>query len=163
GELDGAPPAELAQQAAAALEQAGRRALAREANRSGRKLLLRSVELEPTLERRYHAARAAWRMSDLPAVSVEMRQVLDEAREAQALDGLADVYKHQQRLDEAEALVRRALELADESGSIVAKAQALFSLGRIYVVREDPVEGERLFEEARVLFAEVGDTWMQGR
>src|SRR5207248_11008050 len=67
--------------------------------------------------------------------------------EAQALDGLADVYKHQQRLDEAEALVRRALELADESGSIVAKAQALFSLGRIYVVREDPVEGERLFEE----------------
>src|SRR5262245_43111549 len=73
-ELDGAPPAELAQAAAAALEQAGRRALAREANRSGRKLLLRAVELEPTLERRYHAARAAWRMSDLPTVSGEMRQ-----------------------------------------------------------------------------------------
>ena len=71
-ELDGAPPAELAQEAAAALEEAGRRALAREANRSGRKLLLRAVELEPTLERRYQAARAAWRMSDLPTVSVEM-------------------------------------------------------------------------------------------
>ena len=43
-------------------------------NRSARKLLLRSVELEPTLERRYHAARAAWRMSDLPAVSIEMER-----------------------------------------------------------------------------------------
>ena len=97
-ELDGAPPADLAQDAAAALEQAGRRALAREANRSARKLLLRSVELEPTLERRYHAARAAWRMSDLPTVSVEMRQVLDEARKAEdsllegrALTALAEV------------------------------------------------------------------------
>ena len=37
---------------------------------------LRAVELEPTLERRYHAARAAWRMSDLPTVSVEMATVL---------------------------------------------------------------------------------------
>ena len=51
------------------------------------KLLLRSVELEPTLERRYHAARAAWRMSDLPAVSIEMSAVLDGAREAGRLDG----------------------------------------------------------------------------
>ena len=74
-ELDGAPRAELAREAAAALEEAGRRALAREANRSARKLLLRSCELEPTLERRYHAARAAWRMSDLPAVSIEMQRV----------------------------------------------------------------------------------------
>jgi predicted ATPase/class 3 adenylate cyclase len=243
-ELDGAAPAELAQAAAAALEQAGRRALAREANRSARKLLLRAVELEPTLERRYHAARAAWRMSDLPTVSVEMRQVLDEAREAgdstiegkaltalallreadlpkatelieaaldvlppegrftalgvrgqiaywvgdfetrervgeealdiarrlerkdleaQALDGLADVYKHQQRLDEADVLVRRALQLAEESGSIVAKAHALHSLGRLHVTGGEAVEGERLLDESRTLFAEIGDTWMQGR
>ena len=62
-ELDGAPPAELAREAAAALEEAGRRALAREANRAARKLLLRAVELEPTLERRYQAARAAWRLT----------------------------------------------------------------------------------------------------
>jgi predicted ATPase/class 3 adenylate cyclase len=246
-ELDGAPPADLAQQAAAALEQAGRRALAREANRSARKLLLRAVELEPTLERRYHAGRAAWRMSDLPTVSVEMQRVLDEAREAedsmlegkaltalaevallreadlpkatelieaaldvlpgdgrftalgvrgdiawwvgdfetrervgeealeiarrlerkdleaQALDGLADVYKHQQRLDEADVLVRRALQLAEESGSIVAKAHALHSLGRLHVTRGEAVEGERLLDESRTLFAEIGDTWMQGR
>jgi tetratricopeptide (TPR) repeat protein len=246
-ELDGSAPADLAQAAAAALEQAGRRALAREANRTARKLLLRAVELEPTLERRHHAARAAWRMSDLPTVSVEMRQVLEEAREAgdtmiegkaltalaevtllreadlpkatelieaaldvlpgdgrftalgvrgkiaywvgdfetreqageealeiarrlerkdleaQALDGLADVYKHQQRLDEAEVLIRRALQLAEESGSIVAKAQALQSLGHLHVTRGEAVEGERLLEESRTLFAEIGDTWMQGR
>src|SRR5207253_7075067 len=48
-ELDGAPPAELAEEGAAALEAAGRRALAREANRTARNLLLRAVELGPTL------------------------------------------------------------------------------------------------------------------
>ena len=81
-ELDGTAPPELVRTAAAALEAAGTRAIAREANRAGRHLLLRSVELEPTLKRRYQAARAAWRLDDLPAVSVEMEQVLADAREA---------------------------------------------------------------------------------
>src|SRR5262245_33162476 len=246
-ELDGAAPAELATEAAAALEAAGRRALARESNRSGRKLLLRSVELEPTLERRYHAARAAWRLSDLPALSVEMRRVLDESRsagdreiegraltalaevallreanlpkatelidaalealpadgrftalgvrsriawwvgdfatqervaeealelaqrherkdlEAHALNDLAQAYRHQQRLDEAEELLGRGLELAGESGSIVARAEALHSLGLVKLDRSESVEGERLLEEARTLFSEVGGNWMLGR
>src|SRR5205807_5857964 len=93
-----APPAELAQEAAAALAKAGRRALSREANRSARKLLLRAVELEPTLERRYDAARAAWRLADLPAVSNEMHRVATEAAaaaetgiEGKALTALAEV------------------------------------------------------------------------
>jgi tetratricopeptide (TPR) repeat protein len=73
------------------------------------------------------------------------------------------VYKHQRRLDEAEMLVRRALQLADESGSLVAKAQALQSLGRLYLSRDEAVEGERLLEESRTMYAEVSDTWMQGR
>ena len=246
-ELEGAPPAELAHEAAAALEEAGRRALAREANRSARKLLLRAVELEPTLGRRYHAARAAWRMSDLPAVSVEMRRVLEEARdagdatiegkaltalaeaallreadlpkatelidaalealpfdgrftalgvrgriaywvgefeteervcgealeiarqlerkdlEAHALNDLAEAYRHQQRLDEAEELLQRALELSDESGSIVGKAQALHSLGLLHLHRNEPEAGEQRLEESKALFAEVGDAWMLGR
>lgn len=81
-ELEGETPQELASEAAAALEAAGKRALGREANRSGRHLLVRSVELEPTLERRYQAARAAWRLDDIPTVTVEMAQVLAEAREA---------------------------------------------------------------------------------
>src|SRR5262249_34541540 len=98
GELDGAPPDDLAHEAAAALEVAGSRALSREANRAGRKLLLRAVELEPTLERRFHAARAAWRLADLPAVSREMERVAEEAAaegdaeiEGGALTALAEV------------------------------------------------------------------------
>ena len=97
-DLDGAPPPELAAEAAAALEAAGKRALAREANMPGRRLLLRSVELEPTLERRYQAARAAWRLTDLPAVSLEMESVRAAAAEAgdarlegRALTALAEV------------------------------------------------------------------------
>ncbi len=247
-ELDGAAPAELAREAAAALEEAGRRALAREANRSARKLLLRSVELEPTLERRFHAARTAWRMSDLPAVSVEMRRVLEGAREAgdttlegkaltalaemallreanlpkatelidaalealpedgrftalgvrghiaywvgdfevqerageealeiarslgrkdleaQALNDLAaGAYRNRQRLEEAEDRLGRALELAEESGSILARAQALHSLGLLRLDRGEWAAGEQLLEESRVLFAEVGDAWKLGR
>jgi class 3 adenylate cyclase/tetratricopeptide (TPR) repeat protein len=81
-ELEGTASGELAREAASALEAAGARALAREANRSGRHLLLRAVELEPTLERRYQAARAAWRLDDIPAVSVEMECVRADAHEA---------------------------------------------------------------------------------
>jgi class 3 adenylate cyclase/tetratricopeptide (TPR) repeat protein len=246
-ELDGAAPAELASEAAAALEEAGRRALARESNRSARKLLLRSVELEPTLERRYHAARAAWRMSELPTVSVEMKAVLDKAQaagdsmiegkaltalaevallregdltkatelvdaalealpadgrfgalevrgriawwvgdfetqerivgesleiarrlerkdlEAHALDALAGVYRHLGRLDEAEETLLRGLELAEESGSIVARAQQLHSLGSLRLEKQETALGEEQLEESRALFAEVGDAWMLGR
>src|ERR671935_1949521 len=78
-ELDGGAPPELAREAAEALEAAGRRSLAREANRSARKQLLRALELEPTPERRYEAAKAAWRLGDLPAVSKEMERVRAEA------------------------------------------------------------------------------------
>ena len=45
-ELEGRVPPDLAADAAAALEQAGRRALAREANAVARRLLVRAVELE---------------------------------------------------------------------------------------------------------------------
>jgi len=82
GELDGKAPDDLVHETASALEAAGMRALAREANRSARELLLRAVELEPTLERRFQTARAAWGMDDIPAVAVEMERVRDEARRA---------------------------------------------------------------------------------
>jgi class 3 adenylate cyclase/tetratricopeptide (TPR) repeat protein len=123
-ELEGAVPAELAAEAAAALAEAGRRALAREANRSARKLFLRACELEPTLERRYLAARAAWRMSDLPVVSVEMKRVLDDAREAgdstlegKALTALAEVaLLRDGDLAKAAELVDAALEVLPAEG-----------------------------------------------
>jgi predicted ATPase/class 3 adenylate cyclase len=120
-ELDGVPPAELAQQAASALAKAGNRALAREANRSGRKLLLRAVELDPTLERRYHAARAAWRLNDLPTVSREMAEVAAEAAanddrkiEGKALTALAEVaVLRDADLPRAKELAERALEVLE--------------------------------------------------
>jgi len=112
-DLDGAAPPELAAEAAAALHIAGKRALAREANAAGRRLLLRSVELEPTLERRYQAARAAARLTDLPAVSLEMENVRVAAAEAgdarlegRALTALAEVALTR------DADVARARELA---------------------------------------------------
>ncbi|MGB2953088.1 MAG: AAA family ATPase [Gaiellaceae bacterium] len=119
-ELDGAPPQDLAEQAAEALEEAGRRALAREANQSARRLLLRAVELEPTLERRYQAARAAWRLTDIPTVSVEMGRVLEEARDAddrrlegRALIALAEVAVYR------DADPRAARELAEQALSVL--------------------------------------------
>jgi class 3 adenylate cyclase/tetratricopeptide (TPR) repeat protein len=139
-ELDGAPPPELAREAATALEEAGKRALAREANQSARKLLLRALELEPTLERRYRAARAAWRMSDLPAVSAEMRRVLEEAREAgeatiegKALTALAEVaLLREANLPKATELIDAALEALPEDGRFAAlsvRAQIAWFVG----------------------------------
>ncbi len=122
-ELDGAPPAELAREAAEALEEAGRRALAREANEAARHSFLRAVELESTLERRYLAAKAAWRLEDLPAVGREMEAVREEAQlagdgrlEARALTALADVTL----LREADC--ERAAELADQALAVVDPA-----------------------------------------
>jgi class 3 adenylate cyclase/tetratricopeptide (TPR) repeat protein len=119
-ELDGAPPAELAREAADTLEEAGRRALAREANRAARHLFLRSVELEPTLLRRYMAAKAAWRLDDLPAVAREMEAVREEAvrvgdrnLEGKALTGLADMIL----MREADPI--RARKIAEQALAII--------------------------------------------
>ena len=126
-ELDGAAPADLREDAADALTQAGRRALSREAFRSARKLLLRAVELAPTLERRYYAGRAAWRLADMPAVLVEMEEVAAAAEQAgdaliqgRALTALAEaVLQHRADAVTARGLVAQAIEvLRDESAEI---------------------------------------------
>ncbi len=126
-ELDGAAPAELAEEAAGALERAGRRALSRESFRSARKLLVRAVELAPTLERRYFAARAAWRLGDMPAVIVEMEVVASTAEregehrlQGRALTALAEAVLNQ-RADAPAAgeLAERAVEvLADDEPEV---------------------------------------------
>jgi class 3 adenylate cyclase/tetratricopeptide (TPR) repeat protein len=240
-ELDGSPPAKLATEAAVALEEAGRRALAREANATARKLLVRAVELEPTLERRFQAARAAWRMSEFPVVSPEMQEVLRLAREAgdrdlearalvalaevsifregdvsrgeelarealevaerdeskvfalevlntvawwrgrltegegyaqeqleiarrleradlesEALLSLAGIYTSRQEDDRAEPLIERAKALAEESGSLTARAHAYMQSGELYGWRRRDEEALEEYERARELFAEVG-------
>src|SRR5260221_508394 len=99
--LDGAAPPELAETAAAAVERAGHRALSREAFRSARKLLLRAVELAPTLNRRYLASRAACRLGDMTAAVVGMEEVANAAASAgeqrlhgRALTALAEATLH---------------------------------------------------------------------
>jgi class 3 adenylate cyclase/tetratricopeptide (TPR) repeat protein len=242
-ELDGSTPPDLAHEAAEALEASGRRALARESNRSARKQLVRALELEPTLERRFHAARAAWRLGEMPVVSEEMERVRAEAAEvgdrhceARALAALAEValnrsadVKEADRLanralevaeagdaeprfdalhvlytgawwrghlskaeryareqlaiareaerqdlearaavdlagaftarsehDEAAPLLAHALELAEASGSIVARGYVLAALGNLATHREEFAEADELLEAARGLFEEAG-------
>jgi class 3 adenylate cyclase/tetratricopeptide (TPR) repeat protein len=244
-ELDGSAPTELAEEAAHVLEHAGKRALSREAFRSARKLLLRSVELAPTLNRRYFAARAAWRLGDMTAVIVEMEEVAsvaaadgDRCLQGRALTALAeavlnqradpvaarqlvhqaidvladesphirfeafraatavaswlgdaetfDLYAHKAleaaraagrkdqesaithslaqayilrlELDEAEPLVERASELAEESGSVVGRAQALQVRGFLENWRENSRAAEAAWTAARDIYREIGNT-----
>src|SRR5918995_1117948 len=119
-ELDGRPPEELARTAAKALEAAGKRALARESNLSARKVLLRSVELEPTLRRRFLAARAAWQLGDLPVVRDEMSVIAEQAAaedardiQSRALTALSEVAAS------LDGELVRATELADAALDVV--------------------------------------------
>jgi tetratricopeptide (TPR) repeat protein len=242
--LDGAAPPELAEEAAAELTHAGRRALSRESFGSARKLLVRAVELAPTLERRYFAARAAWRLGDMTAVIVEMEEVATAAEGAgerrlqgRALTALAEAVLNQRadataarelveravevladeepdirfeafraaatvaawltdgeaferwaklglesartaerkdqeleitmalaasyilRLDfvEAEPLVERIGELADESGSVFGRALAAAARGMLENWRGNDAEAEAAFTAARDLYAELGN------
>jgi class 3 adenylate cyclase/tetratricopeptide (TPR) repeat protein len=243
-ELDGQTPVELAEEAAAELTHAGRRALSRESFGSARKLLVRAVELAPTLERRYFAARAAWRLSDMTAVIVEMEEVATAAEEAgerrlqgRALTALAEAvlnqradavaarelveravkvladdepdirfeafraattiaswlgdgeafenwaklaleaaraaerkdqeleitmalaasYIHRLELAEAEPLVERIGELAEESGSVFGRAIAWAARGSLENWRGNNTEAEAAFTAARELYAELGN------
>ncbi|MGH2921900.1 MAG: ATP-binding protein, partial [Gaiellaceae bacterium] len=249
-ELDGSPPPELAREAAAALHEAGRRALAREANRAARTSFLRALELEPTPERRYLAAKAARRLDDLPAVAREMEvvrveaeetgnarlhgraltalsdvalmrdadlprakelveQALDvldptdsasrfdalEARawigwwtgrlteavpyirdalgaaqevgrkdlEAGALDLLASTHRAKLELDEAEELLSRARDLAEESGAVVGRGWVFLTWTRIYLLRGNLEQAEAAAQEAIRLFSEAGAVWGAAR
>ena len=244
-ELDGSAPPELNEEAAAALSHAGRRALSREAFRSARKLLLRSNELAPTLERRYFAARAAWRLGDMTAVIVEMedvasvaashgerrlqgraltalaeavlnqradavaaRELAEEAvevlaeeppdirfealraaatiaswlgdndsferwarlalgaarsadrkdQEAAIILALAQAYVLRLELEEAEPLVERVAELAEGSGSVVGRAEALVARGALENWRDNEPEAEVAYAAARDIYREIGNT-----
>jgi class 3 adenylate cyclase/tetratricopeptide (TPR) repeat protein len=157
-ELDGAPPLELAQEAAAALEKAGKRALAREANEAARRLLLRSVEVEPTLRRRHHAAVAAWRLGDYPALSNEAEQVLAEARvaadrsiEGRALNALADVaLTRDADIDHGRELAEAALGVLPED-DVAGRFDALMIRGWIGWITGDLVDAKRVAKEALAL------------
>jgi class 3 adenylate cyclase/tetratricopeptide (TPR) repeat protein len=149
-ELDGRPPRDLATTAARALEAAGKRALSREAPGSARKLLLRAVELESTLERRYDAARAAWKLGDVGAVAKEMAALVDDAAadgnvrvQGRALTILAEVtLSREGDVRTATDLAERALAALEEDdavgrfGALDARSRIAWYEGRISVAEE---------------------------
>jgi class 3 adenylate cyclase/tetratricopeptide (TPR) repeat protein len=161
-ELEGEVPAELAAEAAAALEEAGRRALAREANRAARRLFLSALEIEPTLERRFQAARAAWRITDYPVVSREMEEVCAAAEsegnaaiQGRALTALADAaIVREADVQRAERLVEKALAVLDLDDK-VARFDALNVRGTIAWARGDLSTEERVTLEALDLAREA--------
>ena len=162
-ELDGVVPHELAHEAARALERAGRRALSREANRPARRLLRRAVELEPTLQRRYFAARAAWRLVDLPIVSDEMTKVAELARaegdaatEGRALTALAEVaLLRDADLPRCRELVEQALVLLGEDDS-ADRFEALERRAQIGWWLGDIEDDERYLCKAREVARAIG-------
>jgi class 3 adenylate cyclase/tetratricopeptide (TPR) repeat protein len=132
-ELEGAPPPDLAEQTAEALVKAAKRAIAREAYVTARRLGLRALELRSTLGARYVAARAAWRLQDWAAVEVEMPKVREQAQEhgervleALALTGLGEAaLRHGADVAQAKTLVDEALEILAEEEDPVAHFDAL--------------------------------------
>jgi class 3 adenylate cyclase/tetratricopeptide (TPR) repeat protein len=162
-ELDGFAPPELATRAAAALEKAGRRALAREANNSARRLLVRAVQLEPTLQRRFLAARAARKIADLPAQAVEMERVYADATEAgdKRLQGLAltalaeNALMRDADLPRGRELVEQALVLLDD-GRAEDRYEALVMRGRMGWWLGDLDDDERWIGKALEVAREIG-------
>ena len=162
-ELNGTVPVELQREAAEALAEAGLRAFAREANRTARHLFVRSVELEPTLRRRYLAARAADRLSDLPTVSREMEEVLaaavaegDRWTQGRALVTLAEAaVLRDADVQSAEAMVEQALEVL-EPDDLAGRFRALRASSTIAWIRGDLAKEERVMQEAYDIALESG-------
>jgi class 3 adenylate cyclase/tetratricopeptide (TPR) repeat protein len=163
-ELEGVCPPEIEEEAGAALEQAAKRALAREAYMTARKLALRSVELRPTLRRRYLAARAAWRLGDLPAVAAEMEQVRVKAAErgehrihALALTALGEVALYQETdVERATALIERALEVLGDEADPAAHFDALHARAAVSSFVGNHDEELQFTEQALVLATAAG-------
>jgi class 3 adenylate cyclase/tetratricopeptide (TPR) repeat protein len=163
-ELEGAPPEELAQEAAAALVKAAKRAIAREAYANARALGVRALELRPTLGARYVAARAAWRLQDFATIQVEMPKVRDQARElgdtvaeALALTALGEAaLKRDADVPRAQELVDSALALLGPEDDPVARFDALTVRATIGAWHGDMAEAVLFMERAYALAMDAG-------
>jgi class 3 adenylate cyclase/tetratricopeptide (TPR) repeat protein len=163
-ELDGAPPAELAETTAATLVKAAKRALARESWPTARRLGLRAVELRPTVGARWVAARAAWRLQDWAAVKIEMEKVRELAREeddraleALALTGLGEAaLKRDGDPPAARELVDAALGLLEGLSEPVAHFDALVVRATISAWLSDVESMIAYMERAYTLALDAG-------
>jgi class 3 adenylate cyclase/tetratricopeptide (TPR) repeat protein len=161
-ELDGAAPLELQREAAEALTEAGLRAFAREANRTARQHFVRALELEPTLRRRYLGARAADRLSDLPAVSREMEEVLataiqegDHWTQGRALVTLAEAaVLREADVEAAEKMIDEALDIF-EPDDLTGRFRALRARATIAWMRGHVAKQEQVMLEALELAREA--------
>lgn len=163
-ELEGAPPAALAEEAGAALVKAAKRAIARESYANARALGLRAIELGPTLGARYVAARAAWRLQDWSAVKVEMAKVVDQAREQgePVIEALGHTALAEATLKRdgdphgAIALVDRALDLLGRRDEPVARFEALLVRASAAAWLSDMPEVIRYMEKAYGIALDAG-------
>jgi len=96
--------------------------------------------------------------------ALELAQRLGRADlEAQATRTLAESYVTQLRSEEARALAAHALELAERSGSIRARAYALAESGHLHLRLGELNEAEVALEEARRLYLDMGANLELGR
>ncbi|HZP71855.1 MAG TPA: AAA family ATPase [Gaiellaceae bacterium] len=134
-ELEGVVDGALAADAAAALQDAGERALRGNAFTTARRLLRRASDLDPTPLRAYLGAKAAVELGDLGAVAVEMERVREDAHrsgdaflEGNALNALAFVaLARDGDPEESERLAQRALDTLP-ADDVVGLLDALFRL-----------------------------------
>jgi tetratricopeptide (TPR) repeat protein len=70
---------------------------------------------------------------------------------------LGESYVHRLEFEEAEPLVERIAELAEESGSVVGRARARSARGTLENWRGNEVEAEAAYTAARELYAEIGN------
>jgi tetratricopeptide (TPR) repeat protein len=163
-ELEGAPPEELADEAAGALVKAAKRAIAREAYANARTLGLRALELRPTLSARYVAARAAWRLQDWGAVQLEMTKVRDQAHEhdepvleALALTALGEAaVKRDGDALHARTLVDDALRILERESDPVAHFDALTARSMVGAWLGNEEEVVQFMERAYVTALDAG-------
>jgi tetratricopeptide (TPR) repeat protein len=76
--------------------------------------------------------------------------------ESDALLDLAGIYVARREGERAEPLIAQAMELAEESGSLTAKARAFTESGELHAFRGRHEEALAEYGRARDLFAEVG-------
>ncbi|HEX6762964.1 MAG TPA: AAA family ATPase [Gaiellaceae bacterium] len=162
-ELDGAPPASLAAEAAAALELAGRRAYGADAFGKARRLARRALELEPSTERLYLAADAACQLGDLGIVATEMEQVRREAAaagdarlEGRALTGLSTAALGRDGDPEEAVRLAQAALAAVPRDDVEGRATALRRLASAAWWTDDLRAAERYTREALELADSAG-------
>src|SRR5262249_28583902 len=98
-------------------------------------------------------ANIAWWLAELEESEQYWQRALDAARSAElkhqeslATHELARLFRIQLDLDRVQPLLERARELAEESGSIVARAKALASWADLHFLRGELDEAEQVGE-----------------